>query len=1065
VPQEREIRAGESHEYRIAAGAGEYVRVNVDQGGVDVAARLVGPSGEEIAAVDGAGGRKEPELVSWIASTAGDFRLILSPHAAEGAGLYKVTLEERRPAVEGDSRRVAAERVTSEADHWLARGDKDDQRKALALYEEGLALWREAADPRREVKTLNQIGMIHRRLGHTDEALSLYEQALDLAVAAGDREGEAEVRNNLGVARQQQGQSQQAARDLQEALRLWQAIGDTEQIAWTSSSLGAVLFTLGDLEEALSCFQRALDLLRAKGVLKVQQAFALTGIASIHRDRGDGDAALALYAQALDLSREAEDRRSEATVLQNMASTYLNLGELQKALDFFTDALELQQALGDKGMQAWLLYYLGNVSLHLGDEEQALKDFDRSLAIYREIGDVAWQGFVLRDIGWVHQKLEEPRVALEHYARAYEISREVDNRRIEVASLHGMGRAHLDLGEPREALELLQSAAALYVENQEAIGEISVLLDLGRAFQALDENERAAEHFQRALDLSRQRKSLMTEAVAQAALARLSRDRGLLPEAAAAAEDALRIIETIRPQVASERQRVSFFASRRDYYDFYIDVQMRLYERDPAGGHLEAALAASERARARVLLDLLAEGRIDLQKGIDPELKRREEEVGHRISLLQGQLMDDLSRGGTQVSRIESDLERAEEERERVERQIQRDYPQYAAIRAPAPLPARRIQELLDERTAFLEYAAGPECSYLFVVTRDRLDGYRLPAAQEIAGEVDALRELLQDPGRRGFGRYADVAHQLYKTLLGPAEAVLRDKKRLILSPDGPLLLLSFEALLTSPDGSRTGQYGSLPYLIRERSVAYVPSASVFAELRGTSSTAPAAAERAPFFVGFGDPEYGRAGLLSLRQLPGSRREVEEIAGLYAPDQARLYLGPQATEENVKNNPDVRTARWIHLAVHGLLNESRPEYSGLVLTLDDDTREDGLLQVYEIFNLELQADLVVLSACETALGKNVKGEGLLGVSRALLYAGASSLVVSLWQVADDTTPELMVSFYRQLAQGVDKAEALRLSKLKLIESGEPHARPYHWAPFILIGQPGNGVTSRQATRQ
>ncbi|HWM95012.1 MAG TPA: CHAT domain-containing tetratricopeptide repeat protein [Thermoanaerobaculia bacterium] len=1051
----------------------------VGQTGVDVAVRLVGPLGEEIATADGVGGRKEPELLSWIASTDGDFRLLVTPREPAGAGPYKVTLEELRSSTKGDAERVAAERTTSEADHWLAREDADAKREALTRYEKGLALWQSVGDRRREVKALNQIGLIHRRLGETEKALSLYERALALAREAGDLAGEAETRNNLGVARYQGGQSQMAIQDLQESLRLWEELGETDQIASTAYSLGAVQYSFSDLEGALASYERA----RGMGSMGTQ-AQILAGIASVFRDRGDVDSALGLYAQALDLSRKANHQTSEASILQNLGNSYLRQGELQKALDHFTRALELQEKLGDRGNQAWILYYLGVTSLHLGDADQALKHYNASLQIYRETGGMAWQGYVLRDIGWAHQMLGEPRVALEHYARALEIGNETGIRLIEAAALHGMGRAHLDLGEPGEAARLFERTLDFYRETQDALGELSALLELGRAFQALHDEKRAAESFRLALDLSRQRKTLLTEAVAQAALARLSRDQGDLQEAASAIEEALRIIESIRPKVASQWQRVSFFASRREYYDFYIDVQMRLHERDPAGGHLAAALAASERARSRALLDLLNEGRIDLRRGIDPELKRSEEEVGRRLSLLQGQLLDDLSKDGKHAARIELELDQAEEERERIDGQIQRDYPHYAAFSTPAPLPPEKIQGLLDEHTAFLQYAVGPEHSYLFVVTRDRLEGYRLPGAKELADEVDTLRGLLQEPGRRYFSRYAESAHRLYKTLLGPAEAMLRDKKRLILSPDGPLLLLSFEALLTSPDVPQAGGYESLSYLIRDRSVAYAPSASVFAELGRAPSATPASSEPALSFLGFADPDYGRwadgsaspadagpiaqsfqrAGLLSLRRLPGSRREVEEATSLYPPEQFRLYVDGEATEENVKDNPYLRHARWIHFAVHGFVNETRPEYSGLVLTLDEDSREDGLLQVHEIFNLELDADLVVLSACETALGKNVKGEGLLGVSRALLYAGAASVVVSLWQVADNATPELMVSFYRQLLQSGDKAEALRVSKLKLIDGGT-HAHPYYWAPFILIGQPGSGVTSPQVARQ
>jgi len=1081
VAQEREIQAGETHEYRIAVQAGDYARVTVDQAGMNVALRLAGPSGAEIAVSDGAAGRKEDEIVSWIAGEEGDFRLAVAAREPAGEGFYKLVLDELRPSRPEDPQRIVAERAALDGANWVSLEDLASKHKGIAKMEEALALFRAVGDPEGEIELLNQIGVVYRTLGDTATALSLYEQALALARKAGDRRGEAMSRNNLGVARHQLGQFEEAVENLQDALRIWEELGDRYELANTYYCLGTIQYDRGELDAALESLTRALAARPEKADMD-GQASALTGIASIYRDLGEGDKALEMYRQALDLSRSAGDRNDEATVLQNIASIYLRRGEVQQALELFTDALEIHRDLGNRAPEARVLSYLGATSLYLGDSDQALSHYTRALEIHQELNNEVWEGYAQRDIGWVYDLRGEPGVALEHYTRARDISLKLNDRRIQGASFHGMGRARLALGEPREAIELLEQAVAIFQETGNALGEINALVDLGRAAQALPDPQRAAELFYRARDLSRQRKTLVAEASAQSAVARLERDRGNFPEAAVAIEDALRIVESIRPKVATQRQRVSFFASRREYYDFYIDLQMRLHERDPAGGHLAAALAESEKARARGLLDLLAEGRLDVRRGISADLKQREEEIENRISLLQGDLLDDLSRGGKQASRIEAELDRAEEERERIEWQIQREHPHYAAFRNPAPLAPERIQAMLNDRTALLEYTVGKESSYLFVVTQDRVEGFRLPPAGDLNEFVEALRGTLQDPGRRLRARYVEAAYRLYEILVKPAERMLRGKPHLIVSPDGPLLLLSFEALLTSLADRGSG-YGGLPYLIREKSLTYVPSASVFAELGASSGGTVPAGSGAGLFVGFADPAYDRAsapagpaaagplartlqdaGLPSPQRLPHSRGELQEIAGLFPAAQVRQYLDAEASEENVKQNPTLREARWIHFAVHGFVDEARPEYSGLVLSLDDDPKENGLLQVYEIFNLDLTADLVVLSACETALGKNVRGEGLLGVSRALLYAGAASVVVSLWQVADTSTSELMVRFYRHLRASGDKAEALRLSKLELIQEGR-YDRPYYWAPFILIGRPGSDVTLRHLARQ
>lgn len=1079
IAREVEIPAGETREYQVAVQAGDYGRIRIKQFRLDVKARLTGPSGQVILEADGIGGRKKPELLPWIAAEGGAYRLTVT--AKDGAaGVCKVVLEELRPSAAGDAQRVAAELATSEADHWLSREDADFKRKALARYQEALALWQSAGDRTSEIHVLNRIAMIHRGL-LGDKGLDRFECALALARESGSRRGEAETLNNLGVALYGLNQFPEALQKFGESLRLWEELADPWWIATASAGLGIVQIAQGQRDEALVPLNRALELRQADGNPD-DVPLILGALGSIYRERGEGDKALELYRQALLASHAAEDRRGEANVLQEMAIIYYRRGELQRALEMFTEALELHEVLGNRQQQGWELFYLGKTALYLGDPDRALEFYGRSLPIHRETGDTTYEAFALGDVGWIYYRRGEPREALKHYGQAYEISRAADNSRGQAMALQGMGLSQVALDNPTEGVRLLKQAVELYKGPGDSLGEIHSILDLGRAYLALSDTRQAAEHFYRALAMSREHKTLMTEAVALSTVAKLERDRGNLAEAAASIEEALRIIESIRPKVAAQRQRVSFFASRRDYYDFYVDLQMRLHERDSAAGHLEAALAASERARARALLDLLAEGRIDLQRGIPAELKRREEEIENRISLLQSDLLDDLSRGGSRAARIEADLGRAEQEREQLEWQIQREHPHYAAFRNPALLPPDRIQGMLDERTALLEYAVGEESSFLFVVTRDRLEGFRLAPASEIAGLVETVRKSLEEPGALQRRRYAEAAHRLYEILLAPAEVLLRDKPHLIFSPDGPLLQLSFEALLTAPAPSGRG-YAGLPYLIREKSVAYVPSASVLPELGAPAEGAVLASSGAGLFLGFADPAHEQmpviqgpaaasplaqtlqdAGLPSPRRLPNARTELLEISSLFPSGQARRFLDGDASEENVKENPALREARWIHFAVHGFVDESRPELSGLVLRLDGDPKENGLLQVYEIFNLELAADLVVLSACDTGRGSNIRGEGIVGISRALLYAGAASVVVSLWQVADTSTADLMVHFYRHLMTSGDKAEALRLSKLEMIQGGQ-YDHPYYWAPFILIGRPGATVTSRHLARQ
>lgn len=451
-------------------------------------------------------------------------------------------------------------------------------------------------------------------------------------------------------------------------------------------------------------------------------------------------------------------------------------------------------------------------------------------------------------------------------------------------------------------------------------------------------------------------------------------------------------------------------------------------------------------------------------------------DINASLSQIQGELMDELSRkkdlDQEKIAYLHTRLEEVESEREDLESRVRSAYPRYAGVRYASPLGLAEIRKRLDEDSALLEYSLGEEASYLFVVTREGMTVHRLPATSRIAEKVQAVRDGVEKSGRRAVSTYTRAARQLHDELIAPARPSLAGKRRLLISPDGPLHFLSFEVLLTEDD--RGSEFADLPYLLRDFSMSYIPSASVLSWLADSSPAPTAAREPVKRFLAFADPIYDpeedktagqpssgerpepvslvvqERGLGPMPRLPGTALEVKAIAGLYPAAEVQLYERGQANEENVKINPLVETARRIHFATHGVLNKRRPELSGLRLTRS--SADDGLLQVHEIFDLSLQAELVVLSACDTGSGKEVSGEGLMGMTRAFLYAGASSVVVSLWEVADAQAPDLMLSFYGGLDLTGDKAESLREAKLTMIR-GRSYSRPYYWAPFILVGKP------------
>jgi CHAT domain-containing protein len=443
-------------------------------------------------------------------------------------------------------------------------------------------------------------------------------------------------------------------------------------------------------------------------------------------------------------------------------------------------------------------------------------------------------------------------------------------------------------------------------------------------------------------------------------------------------------------------------------------------------------------ARARAFLDLLAEAKSNLRKGLPPEQEREKQQFESRVSqALAALAKDDSDKNRRTASETEAKLAAWHES-------VRVTNPEYASMHYPQPYTPEQAQRLARERgLAILEFALGERQSHLWVITGSAIRMIRLPPRGQIESAVGAYRATV---ARSSLDDVAALARHLYEMLLGAAEPMLGGERKILIAPDGILYYLPFEALSSKPGR----------FLVEDFTISYAPSVSVFASLR---------LERAPRaydLLAYGDPVFSQAEAvqmrsvyrsagISLARLPNTKTEVEEIGALFPPTREKLRLGLEATEASVKAER-LGAYRLIHFATHAVIDERVPARSGIVLSLVNTGREDGILRASEIFNLDLNADLVTLSACRTGLGKVVRGEGMIGLTRAILYAGASSVMVSLWEVNDLATPVLMRNFYAMLRAGQSVAEALREAKIRMIRSERPaHRHPHFWAPFITAG--------------
>jgi CHAT domain-containing protein/Flp pilus assembly protein TadD len=967
------------------------------------------------------------------------------------------SIAQQPAAIEQDATRAAAYQAFQEGMQLYQQGTAESLQQAITKFEEALPLYRAVKDRRKEAVTLDYIGEIYEVSGEKQKALEFYNQSL----------------------------------------LLYRAVGDREKEALTFTSIGFVYLFLEEKQKALDYFNQSLPLYRAVGN-RLREARTLNSIGLVYDDLGEKQKALDYFNQSLPLSRAVGNKEREALILINIGVVYDSLGEKQKALDYFNQSLPLSRALSNRFAEARTLTSIGLVYDSLGEKQKALDYFNQSLPLSRALGDRDGEVRTLTSIGLVYDDLGEKQKALDYFNQSLALSRAVGNRKGETVALSNIGVVYDSLGEKQKALDYFNQSLALSRALGNRFGEARTLTSVGNLYNLLGEKQKAFDYYNQSLPLSRAVGDKEGEAVTLYYFAYLERGRGNLNAALTQIEAAINIIENLRTKIASQKLRASYFASVQYYYEFYIDLLMQLHKTNPSKGYDTLALNASERARARNLLEILTEARADIRQGVDPKLVEQERTLQQQLNaqeyrkyqLLQGQRG---TKETQQLADIELQIESLLSQLDEVQKQIRVTSPSYAAVTQPGAftLTLPEIQDkVLDDNTLLLEYSLGEERSYLWAVTKTGLTSYELPKRTDIEAAAqefyNQLKSQVSSP---------EVGMKLSQMLLAPVASQLGQKRLLIVS-DGALQSIPFAALPipdgTSPpaplpqgEGSKVspslapdgvGELGYTPLLVNHEIVS-LPSASTIAVLRNElKGRAPApktlVAIADPVFSS-NDPRFQTSQAqqsntttiptevkrsafdmsVTLDRLEFSRKEAQAILAL-VPENQRSSALDFAASRATATNPDLSQYRIIHLATHGLLNNVHPELSGVVLSLVDrkGTEQDGFLRLNDIFNLNLLAELVVLSACETGLGKDVRGEGLVSLTRGFMYAGSKRVVVSLWSVNDSATAELMTKFYQQmLDKGVNPVAALRAAQLEMWKT-QAWKSPYYWAAFVVQGE-------------
>ena len=907
---------------------------------------------------------------------------------------------------------------------------------AIALFQQALTIAKQIQARDIEASALLAIGDYSNTLGQRQSALEALNQALLIFQEIDETEGEGITLHNLGWVYQGMDQPQQALNYYQQALPLLQAVGNRLGEAATLNNMGLLEERLGRPQQTLVYYQQVLQITREEGY-RLEEASTLNNLGVVYRDLGQPQPALSVFNQALQIFREMGDRSQEANALNSIGEVYRLMGRLAEALQFHTPALLIRQEVGDRDGISTSLNNLGLVYRALGQPQQALDYYQQSLSIARELGNAAGAATTLNNLGTLYSALEQPQQALDYLNQALQIRRQIGDRGGVANSLNNLGWVYISMGQPQQALDYYQQALPILREVGDRLREASTLNNIGRVYQDLGQLPRALDYFNQSLPIFQAVEDADGEATV---LKNLGEAQWLSGNFSAAQRNLLasiQILETLRTGLNNANQ-VSLFETQLASYD---RLQQVLIDQNQP----EQALEIAERGRARAFVELLAQRLVTRSSAIpqiDPpsiaDLRRTAQT--HNATLVEYSIVSqqdlyiwvvspmgqvtfhqaDLSALDIPLKDLVSDTRQQIGVRNRGESQAIAFAPgDWVRLNTDAPdyEPWRVIAVDAERRLLSLTQSSLPEG-----VSIER------PATDVIA-KVDSRRA------------HQPRLQQLHQLLIDPIAQYLPTdpNAHVIFIPHRELFLVPFAALQDT-DGT---------YLIEKHTILTAPAIQVLdltRQQRQQLGRRESGAGSREFLI-VGNPTMPEVVLepgqspQPLATLPNAELEARAIAQVWG---AQALIGDQATEfEVVAKMPQ---SRMIHLATHGLLDETRGLGSALALAPSAD--RDGLLTAEEILALNLSAELVVLSACNTGRGR-ITGDGVIGLSRSFISVGVPSLVVSLWMVRDAPTADLMTEFYQNLQNTADKAQALRQAMLTMLEN---YPDPKNWAAFTLIGE-------------
>lgn len=976
---EKAISGGETHSYRVTLAAEHFLRVAVEQQGIEVTTSLRvavdGKPDEKLIEVDSAG----TERVSAIAKESACYRIVIQARKSALVGRYSVRIEEQRQTVPQDQNRLAAERAVAEGLQLARQGKRESFQQAVEKYQSALVLWRsldnrQEAERQEEARTLYLLALRYQDLGEPQQALNFCLQALDLGRETRDRFRESIALNSIGGFYYSLGDKSKAIDYYEQALALSREIGDRSTELASLVNLGVAYKALGESQRAIDFYNQSLPAARAAGNARVEAA-ALSNLARLYDLQGETQQALEFNRQALALWRELGNSDGEAVTLKNLGALYEASGDRREALDYYKQALALSLSLGDLSREAHIRGDLARLHRDQGDLIESKAQIERTLFIFESLRD----------------KLVAPDLRSSFFAarrRYYEFHVGLLMRLHQADSSAGYDAAALHASERAQARALVEMLNEAQVDIREGV-DVS-LLERERALQ----NSIGAKESER-LNLVKSKAPAAVVAEVEKSLSALTaeydqmqtRIRQTSPRYAALTRPQSLKLAEIQQQILDSETLLLEYSLGEERSFLWVVTTDSLYSFTlPPGGEIEQSvrqLYEAMAARGRKL-------RFEVEEKRHARIARADQEYAAAAASLSrtllGPVCDLLGK-----KRLLIVPDRA------------LHYVPFAALPAPEAGGGDRKTGRPGELTALAPSPRRPVPPSPMIVDHEIVN---LPSASSLA----VLRQELE---------WREPAPKLVAVLADPVFD--QDDKR----------VKAALAKATPPAANETSLANGST--VKQNSVNF--RKELLASLQDASQGTNESETRA-----------------SIARLPFTRREAQAILALSRRSESKAALDFDADRASV-TSAGLGQYRYLHFATHGLINDKNPELSGLALSLVDRTgaQQEGYLRAMDVFNLKLPAELVVLSGCRTGMGKEVRGEGLIGMTRSFLYAGAARVMVSLWNINDRATSELMEHFYRELLVKKQRpAAALRAAQIAIWKKWP---EPYYWAAFVLQGEP------------